>query len=311
MFNSIAPLNTINNAPQHIANKAQLLDLFITEQDVHSSSRDTYRRTLRQFINWTDANGYTLADITYARLINYKDELLKSKSSLSVASYITSVRKFYKWTESRLYFPNVARELKTPKRKQEFRKESLTPDEAAQLLTHVQTSSGLRDYAIVNLMLRTGLRCIEVTRSNFEDITVKNGQRILNVQGKGRDEKDEFVILTDKAYEPLRQYLESRTRIQAKEPLFTNHRNQRLTTRSVYTIAKEALKSIGLHGKEYTAHSLRHTAAVSILRAGGLLEDAQAVLRHASPVTTQIYLQSIKEEHRLNTAAEKLIDKLY
>lgn len=305
------PAQHIENTPQIAVNKDTLLNLFITEQDIHSSSRDTYRRTLRQFMKWTDANGYSLADITHARLISYKEELLKSKSSLSVASYVTSVRKFYQWTESRLYFPNIARELKTPKRKQEFKKQSLTPEEAARLLEYVKTSCGLRDYAIVNLMLRTGLRCIEVIRANFEDITVKGGERILKVQGKGRDEKDEFVILTDKAYEPLRQYLESRTRVQAKEPLFTNNRSERLTTRSVYAIAKAALESIGLHGREYTAHSLRHTAAVSILRGGGLLEHAQAVLRHASPSTTQIYLQSIKEEQRLNTAAERLIDKMY
>lgn len=291
--------------------KAALLDLFIAEQDVNSSSRSTYKRTLRQFFNWTDANGYGLADVTHARLLNYKDQLLQHKSSLSVASYITSVRKFYSWTESRLYFPNVARELKTPKRKQEFKKQSLTPQQAAQLLEHAQQTGSRRDFALLSLMLRTGLRCIEVARANFEDLTLKNGERILLVQGKGRTEKDEFVILTDKAEGPLRKYLETRPRIQAKEPLFTNSRGERLTTRSVYAIAKKALQDIGLHGKEYTAHSLRHTAAVSILRGGGLLEHAQAVLRHASPSTTQIYLQSIKEEQRLQTAAERLIDTLY
>ncbi len=285
--------------------------MFISEQDINASSRSTYRRTLRQFFRWTDAKGYSLADVTHARLLSYKDELLEEKSSLSVASYITSVRKFYQWTESRLYFPNIARELKTPKRKQEFKKQSLTPQQAAQLLDHVRASGSLRDFAIISLMLRTGLRCIEVARANFEDLTTKNGERVLLVQGKGRLEKDEFVMLTDKAEQPLRAYLQQRPRIQAKEPLFTNSRGERLTTRSIYAIAKAALEAIGLRGREYTAHSLRHTAAVSILRGGGLLEHAQAVLRHASPSTTQIYLHSIKEEQRLQTAAERLIDKLY
>ena len=56
-----------------------------------------------------------------------------------------------------------------------------------------------------------------------------------------------------------------------------------MTTRSVYAVVKEALESIGLDGWQYGAQ-LRHTAAVSILRAGGQLEHAQAVLRHASPL---------------------------
>lgn len=305
------PVHHTPTPPQHAPTKAALLDQFIADQDVNGSSRGTYRRTLRQFFNWTDANGYSLADVTHARLLDYKDQLLQHKSSLSAASYLTSVRKFYSWTESRLYFPNIARELKTPKRKQEFKKHSLKPEQVTRLLDHVQQTGGSRDYALINLMLRTGLRCIEIVRANFEDLTVKSGERVLLVQGKGRTEKDEFVILTEKAEGPLRQYLEARPRIQAKEPLFTNGRGERLTTRSVSAIAKQALKDIGLHGREYTAHSLRHTAAVSILRAGGLLEHAQAVLRHTTPATTQIYLRSIKEEQRLQTAAERLIDKLY
>lgn len=310
MFVYMLPAN-YSTVPQAAPpSKEALLSMFISEQDINKSSRALYARTLRQFMNWTDAKGCTLAEVTPALLVSYKDELMNKKSSLTAASYITSVRKFYAWTEAHLYFPNIAKGLKTPKRKQEFRKESLTPTQAQQLLEAARLRS-LRDYALVSLMIRTGLRCIEVVRANYEDITVKNGVRVLLVQGKGRDEKDSFVILSDKAYEPLRAYLESRQRLQAKDPLFTNHRGARMTTRSVYTIAKETLESIGLDGRQYTAHSLRHTAAVSILRAGGLLEHAQAVLRHASPVTTQIYLQSIKEEQRLNTAAERLIDTLF
>lgn len=300
-----------SNVPQAAPlSKAALLSMFISEQDINKSSRDLYARTLRQFMKWTDTKGCTLAEVTPALLVSYKDELMQQKSSLTAASYITSVRKFYQWTEAHLYFPNIAKGLKTPKRKQEFRKESLTPPQAQQLLEAAKTGS-LRDFALINLMIRTGLRCIEIRRANYEDITVKAGTRVLLVQGKGRDEKDEFVILSDKAYEPLKQYLDSRPRLQAKDALFTNSRGERMTTRTVYAIVKDALEGIGLTGKEYTAHSLRHTAAVSILRAGGLLEHAQAVLRHSSPVTTQIYLQSIKEEQRLSTAAERLIDKMY
>jgi integrase/recombinase XerC/integrase/recombinase XerD len=300
-----------NSTPQAAPpTKEALLAMFVSEQDVNKSSRALYARTLRQFMNWTDAKGCTLAEVTPALLVSYKDELLSHKSSLTAASYITSVRKFYAWTEAHLFFPNIARGLKTPKRKQEFRKQSLNPTQAQQLLEAARLRS-LRDFALVNLMIRTGLRCIEVVRANYEDITVKNGERILLVQGKGRDEKDNFVILSDKAYEPLRAYLASRKRLQAKDALFTNYKAGRMTTRSVYAVVKEALESIGLDGRQYTAHSLRHTAAVSILRAGGQLEHAQAVLRHASPVTTQIYLHTIKEEQRLNTAAEKLIDTLF
>ena len=61
----------------------------------------------------------------------------------------------------------------------------------------------LRDFAIVNLILRTGLRTIEVVRADVGDITFKGNRRILRVWGKGHDTKDDFVVLTDKTYLPI------------------------------------------------------------------------------------------------------------
>ena len=78
------------------------------------------------------------------------------------------------------------------------------------------------------------------------------------------------------------------------EPLFTsrsnNSKGKKLTTRSISYIVKQGLKSIGLHDNCYTAHSLRHTTAVSILRAGGSLEKVQFTLRHINPFIILIKL---------------------
>ena len=165
------------------------------------------------------------------------------------------------------------------------------------------------------MLLRTGLRTIEVSRANIEDITFKGNQRVLVIQGKGRDEKDDFVILTDSAYKPIARYLKSRGKVNSGEPLFVsnsnNNKGKRLSTRTISYIAKEGLKAIGLDNRGFTAHSLRHTTAVSILRAGGNLETAQYTLRHANPSTTQIYTATIKEEMRLQNSGEALIDKIY
>lgn len=298
--------------PQRIE---ELLDLFIASQDVKESSKLLYRRTLKQYINWTDKKGYRLSEIARPQLLEYKDELLLSgKSSLTVGSYITSVRRFYEWTEANKYYPNVAKGIKTPKRRQQFKKQPLLPAQAKALLTYYQDKA-LRDYAIVNLLLRTGLRTIEVMRANVKDITFKGSQRVLLVHGKGRDEKDNFVLLTDKTYQPIAQYLATRGNINGSEPLFTSYSNnskgERLTTRTISHIAKEGLKAIGLDERSFTAHSLRHTTAVNILRAGGSLETAQFTLRHTNPATTQIYTATINEERRLLSSGEALIDSLF
>jgi integrase/recombinase XerC/integrase/recombinase XerD len=292
-----------------------LVDVFISSQDVKLSSKNLYRRTLKQYFNWVDTTNYLLNEIARPQLLEYKDYLLSSgMSSLTVGSYITSVRRFYEWTEANKYYPNVAKGIKTPKRKQQFRKQALLPAQATDLLNYYQDKT-LRDYAVINLLLRTGLRTIEVIRATVEDITFKGGQRVLLVQGKGRDEKDNFVLLTDKTYQPIEKYLASRVNLKSSEPLFTstsnNSKGDKLTTRTISYIAKEGLKAIGLDEKSYTAHSLRHTTAVNILRAGGSLETAQFTLRHSNPATTQIYTATLNEERRLQNSGEALIDSLY
>jgi len=303
------------NKPLNALREAEMLSSFVSSMDVKKTSQRLYKRTLQRFFSWVKATGYTLPEITRAEVLEYKTFLLESgMSSLTVGSYITSVRKFYEWTEANRLYPNVAKGIKTPKRKQSFKKSNLKPEQAKALLEYF-TSKSKRDYAIVNLLLRCGIRTIELIRANIEDITFKGEQRVLMVHGKGRDEKDNFVVLTDKAYEPIADYLETRGRYNSAEPLFTsisnNSKGERLSTRTVSKIAKDGLKAIGLDDRSFTAHSLRHTTAVNILRAGGSLEMVQHTLRHTNPATTQIYTASINEERRLENSGEALLDELF
>lgn len=293
-----------------------LVATFIATQDVRESSRSLYTRTLSQYFVWMEQSGKSLNLLTRQDVLEYKDYLQeRSLSSLTIGSYITAVRKFYEWTEAEKLYPNVAKGIKTPRRKQAFKKQHLTDEKSKELLDHFQNLS-LRDYAIVNLILRTGLRTIEVVRANIEDITFKGDRRILRVWGKGHAEKDDFVVLSDKTYLPIKNYLAAaRKGAKAGEPLFTSTSNHnaggRLTTRTISSICKEGLKAVGLDGKEFTAHSLRHTTAVAILKHGGQITDVQSVLRHTSPVTSQIYTESVKEELRLQNAPEMKLDEAF
>ena len=297
---------------------AEIVDRYIASLDLKENSKELYRRTLRQYFVYLETKGLPLNNLSRVDILQYKDYLLSSgKSSLTVGSYLTSLRKFYEWTEAEKIYPNIAKGIKTPARKKQFKKQPLRPEEATALIGHFEEKKevGLRDLAIVNLLLRTGLRTIEVVRANVEDIVYKGGKRVLLVHGKGRDEKDSFVVLTDKAFKPIEDYLNSRTGVKGKDPLFSSFSNQNsgkvLTTRTVSKIAKEGLKAIGLSERVFTAHSLRHTAIVNCRRAGGTSEQAQMLARHSSPVTTQIYDEYFREEERIKNSGEDLIDTLY
>lgn len=291
-----------------------LLAAFLDSQDLRQKSRDTYYWGMVQYFRWMQESGHAMKSMTPADVMSFKNFMVKKRlSPLTIGSYLTAVRQFYKWTENTMLYPNIARSVKPPRGKKGFRKMHLNETEASDMLAYLKSKS-LRDYAIVNLILRTGLRTIEVVRADVEDIRHKRGRRILKVWGKGYDDKDNFVILGDAVWNPIQEYLNTRCMQSKKEPLFVTdgkgHRGARMSTRSVQYVCKESMKAIGLEGHEYSAHSLRHTTAVLILKNGGDWQDVQRVLRHSSPATSQIYTASIEEEVRLDRNPESILDNV-
>ena len=83
------------------ADVTPVIEYFANSQDVKTTSRDLYARTVGAFFGWVEATGRTISALTVADLIAYKDELLQGgKSSLTVASYVNSIKRFYDWTEA-------------------------------------------------------------------------------------------------------------------------------------------------------------------------------------------------------------------
>lgn len=312
-----------------------VFETYLKSVDSKESTRRTYRKALDCFSHWMEEKSLTILELTHADIVSYKDYLLNSnKSALTVNLYLSTLRGFFKWADGEEICKNVANGVGSVRtNKETFRKMHLENEQGAQLLDQAMTAKevagandgltrklnsneraiALRNYAMINLMLRTGLRTIEVSRADVGDITTKRDRRILKVWGKGRAEKDSFVILTDPAYLPIKEYLNNiRPYAKASEPLFAGvglgHNGNRLSTRTIQTICKEALREIGLEGHEYSAHSLRHTTGTQILLNGGTMMDVQNVLRHASPATSQLYVNTIMEDKRLDDASEQILD---
>jgi len=305
------------NLPEKIETRltdraGDLLDRFLLSLDIKQNSKDTYRRGLRQFTIWIEEQG--IQGPTRETILDFKHSLeARGLSALTISGYLVAVRKFYEWAEGMKMSPNIARGIKGAKRARGFRKDPLTVDQVKELLSSINRSTlqGLRDYALLNLLIRTGLRTVEVTRANIEDIRQSSGEALLWIQGKGRDSKDEFVLLTEETLRPLREYLGARGEVGAQDPLFISlsDRNNggRLTTRSISRIAKDRLGNIGIKDGRLTAHSLRHTAITLTLLAGGNIQEAQALARHSDINTTLVYAHNI---NRIVNAPERRIDAI-
>lgn len=310
----------IKSQPQAVQNREQqlqgLIEAFLADQDVRASSRATYGRQLKQFVIWLKDTGRIERMDTLQRedIMAYKSYLKGQMSSFAVNGYLTAVRKLYSWLEASKAYPNIARDVKGLKRPRGHAKDTLTEEQLREALGGIDRSSpdGLRDFAIFNLMARTGLRDVEISRAKMEDIRRVEGQPVLYVQGKGRDQADEFVLLLPEALEPIRDWLQAKAKIMGKaqdeDPIFCSlslrNYGQPLTTRSISRIIKQALLAIGLDDRRLTAHSLRHTAITLAVKGGASLHQAQAMARHSSPSTTMIYFHNLA---RISQGAERCI----
>jgi len=310
-MNLLAPIERAELDPQDSSLEA-LVERFIVSQDVKPNSRETYRRGLRQFVKWAEAQGLQTPE--REDLLEYKDTLAeRGLSAFTVSGYLVTVRRFFEWAEACKLYPNIAKGIKGAKRAKNFRKDPLTVSQVKELLAAIgrDTLQGKRDFALLNLLIRTGLRTIEAIRADAGDIRQEGGEAVLWIQGKGRDSKDEFVLLTPETLRPLQDYLKARGGAKDEEPLFASlsdrNRGGRLTTRSLSRIAKDNLRGIGLDSGRLTAHSLRHTAITFSLQGGATIQEAQALGRHANINTTLIYSHNIS---RLAQAPERKIDSL-
>jgi len=309
----------MNKLPQKVAREIEAvpqLDAFMASfleaQDVRDSSKDTYRKGLKQFLLWLKGTG--IAAPSRQTILDYKNAIKeKGLSSYTVSAYIVIVRKFFDWLESTRGLPNIARGIKGAKRARGFRKDPLTLPQVKELLSSIERINviGQRDYALINLLIRTGLRTVEVIQANTEDIRQQGGEALFYIRGKGRDEKDEFVVLTPETLKPIHEYLKARGNGKKDVPLFESLSDRnlggRLTTRTLRNIVKGRLRAIGIENDRLTAHSLRHTAVTLALQAGASVQEAQAMARHANINTTLIYSHNID---RVRDAPERKIDVL-
>ena len=299
--------------------------VFIADLQVRASSRESYKRAVSQFFRWMEETGRNIDTMTRADILEYSDYLEAKHTSTKTRSlYLVAVRRFYEWAESYKLYPNIAKDVKIKADKvDEFIKRPLTDDQARKFLDYFynkreNSSADLRDYAIVFLMLCTGLRTVEVTRLLVGDVCQDGGEYLLKVWGKGRDygdkEKD-FQVLDEEFIKVLSEYMRTRQNVDNSSYMFVsesrNNKGGQLTTRAVSAICKEGLKAIGLDSKEYTAHSLRHTVGTGLLLDGVSMEEIRKVLRHKDVATTERYTRTVERWKRIESATEKRLFSKY
>ena len=207
--------------------------------------------------------------------------------------YVIALRSFLKYLIRNDYKVMQPEKIEVPKNKDHSLK-FLNGEQMERLLNQplLSTKVGIRDRAILELLFSTGLRVSELTRLNRDQINLKT--REFGVIGKGG--KARVVFISKRAAIFMDKYIKTRSdkdrplfiRYGGKKDLITEEEKMRLTPRSVERMVKHYVRLAKLP-VEATPHTLRHSMATDLLRAGADLRSVQEILGHKNIATTQIY----------------------
>jgi integrase/recombinase XerC len=280
-------------------------------QGKSEATLESYRRGLARFTKYLAENGIT--NPTPTDISEFRVYLLATYSAQSVNLSLSAVRSFYRYLVAVGAMPySIASDVKGAKRAKanQHKRSELSAGEVLDVLaTCDDTPEGIRDRAIITLMAYCGLRAIEIQRANLDNLKI-NGRMVLWVQGKGRTEADELVVIPRGQEIVIRRWLAERKKLSTAEPalfvsLSKRNQGERLSTRAIRNLVKEHYHAAGVDDDTKTTHSLRHSAITSAIRHGATPMQVQAMARHASFDTTLNY---IHEVNRLDSPAEDLIE---
>ena len=271
---------------------------FINYLDAKPKTVETYTRALRQLSGYLSSHG--IGRPQREDILGFREDLKETgHKPTTIQNYITAARLFFQWTAQEGIYPNVAEHIKGATISKDHKKDYLTSKQVKKVLAGVDRTSiqGKRDYAMLLLMITGGLRTIEVSRAEIQDIRAVGDDTALFIQGKGRDEKTDYIKIQPKVEDAIRDYLKERGSLEPQQPLFcsTSHNSTgaALTTRSVSGIVKQRMREAGFDSTRLTAHSLRHTAVTLSLLGGEDLQKVQQFARHSNLATTMIYAHNL------------------
>lgn len=291
----------------------EIIDGWLTDIDILPATGADYRRKIGLWFRWLSAADVDPRSPQRHHLLEYKRCLqIEGRSVLTVCSYVTVVKLFYRYCDQMGYYHNIGTGIKSSIKHREYYKAALTGDEASRLLDSIDTSTiiGKRDKLIIALMLTNGLRACEVERIDIRDFDIRNGQMVLNIQRKGKVDKRDMVAVPDMIKDLFEDYTGGRD-FSLEDPLIINHAHgggvRRLAKVTISAIVKQRLRNIGIDRPDITTHSLRHTCGSLLVESGMDVETIKDMLGHSDTATTRIYIGMAQRRRLLENSPSNIV----
>jgi site-specific recombinase XerD len=272
----------------------------------------SYVGDVKHFASWLADTGRTsLVGGTGDDIRDYCSDLVTAKGypPATVNRRLQSLRKFYKYAlESGQVEEDPSLGIKLLPQPRSQAPRGLCESEIEDLLDAVQQGRRRlvkRDYAIIQLMLQTGIRVGELTRLQLSDLSLSEDKGALEIEGRGNGE-DREVPLNSSVRKAMSAYLEDRP-ISASDHLFLSRNGDSLSVRSVQRLVNTYAQAAGL-GKVST-HTLRQTCGQYMLRDTGDLALVARLMGHKRLETAIKYVMPGQED--LTEVAEKSSLNIY
>ena len=271
----------------------QYLNYLRFEKNLADNSIDAYRTDLDRYLAYLRAQNIVrpenIKDRHIRRLIQVLSEL--GLTSASLARNLSSIRSFHKFLPSEdVLKTDPTEHVEGPKLRRHL-PSVLTFDEINRIFEAIpgNSSIGLRDRAMLELLYASGLRISELLNLPVREIYFKEG--FVRVIGKGS--KERLVPAAARALDLVSQYLDQARPVldrfrRSNGLTFLNARGTGLSRMGFWKILKQYVTDAGIK-KQVHPHTFRHSFATHLLEGGADLRAVQEMLGHADISTTQIY----------------------
>jgi site-specific recombinase XerD len=265
----------------------------------NKNTRRAYAQATREFFTWCEGAGVaSIADIIPLHVAAYVEQLGRERSAPTVKQRLAAIRHLFDWLVTGQIMPvNPAASVRGPSHRTKRGKTPvLAPEEARAILDAIDVSTpiGLRDRALIGLMVYSFARIGAALAMNVEDVYVQNRRLWVRLREKGGKRHEMPCHHNLEAY--LHAYVNGCGLAgDLKRPLFrTVGRGTSELTKTpmvqadAYQMIRRRAAAAGIKTK-IGNHTFRATGITAYLKNGGTLEKAAVMANHASTRTTQLY----------------------
>lgn len=309
-------------APNFIQSKDRTLKVvnqFLSASHIKDSSKARYRNALQVFLRFLKESNFK--QITPEVIESYKNFLEKRLKPKTICFYLCALRRFFKYTEASGLHPDVASKVKNPYIEKTLRlRDDLSIGKIKKLLSAIpkRTLQGMRDRAIIQTMLRTGIKCCELVKATFRDLEWSDeaNEQLLWIGPKG---SSNFVQLIGDTLKPILAYIKEREAVRPlknpDEPIFASLSDRNygrpLTIYSVSRLVKNYMRKARIRSVNGSAASLRHTFALLAIKSGCSPFELSSAMRYKSDgICTYLRDLELEEAKRDNRLVQKKVNKL-